>query len=349
MTQRKLVTIKTITNIEPIPDADAIEVVTVDHGWKVVVKKEDNYRINDKVLYFEVDSWVPHRIAPFLSNGHEPREYEGVKGERLRTIKLRGQISQGLVLKFRKQNPALSSPWSMEGDLIFIHPESEEHLAETLNVKKWEPPIPTQLAGNVEGKFPSFVYKTDQERCQNLYNEIFLEHIAEEYEVTEKLEGSSMTVFYKDGEFGVCSRNWNLKDEGDNTFWAVAKKLNLLQCLNQLGRNIALQGELIGPGVQKNYYNLKEHLFMLFDIFDIDKAEYLRPEERHEVNKYLNIPHVPIIASSMKLEFNCVDDLLKFAEGKSASVNREREGLVFKSHHSSFSFKAISNKYLLKQ
>lgn len=98
---RKLVTVKTITNISPIPGADVIEVVTVDHGWKVVVKKEDNYQIGDKVLYFEVDSWVPHHIAPFLSKGHEPREYEGVKGERLRTIKLRGTTSQGLVLKIK--------------------------------------------------------------------------------------------------------------------------------------------------------------------------------------------------------------------------------------------------------
>ena len=96
---RKLVTIKTITNIQPIPEADLIEVVTVDHGWKVVVRKEENYQLNEKVLYFEVDSWVPHSIAPHLSKGKEPSEYNGVLGERLRVVKLRGVISSGLIMR----------------------------------------------------------------------------------------------------------------------------------------------------------------------------------------------------------------------------------------------------------
>ncbi len=90
MTERKMATVRKIIEINPIPDADAIEVAVVD-GWKVVVKK-DEFNVNDIVVYCEIDSWIPFDLAPFLSKGKEPREYNGVKGERLKTVKLRGQI-----------------------------------------------------------------------------------------------------------------------------------------------------------------------------------------------------------------------------------------------------------------
>lgn len=93
---RKLATIRRIAAILPIPNADAIEVAQVDN-WKVVVKKGD-HRVGELVIYCEVDSWIPHEIAPLLSKGQEPREYEGIKGERLRTVRLRGTTSQGLIL-----------------------------------------------------------------------------------------------------------------------------------------------------------------------------------------------------------------------------------------------------------
>jgi RNA ligase (TIGR02306 family) len=94
---RKLATIRRIADIQPIEGADAIEVATVD-GWKVVIKKNE-FKVGDLAVYLEIDSWIPHELAPFLSKGQEPREYNGVKGERLRTIKLRGTTSQGLLLK----------------------------------------------------------------------------------------------------------------------------------------------------------------------------------------------------------------------------------------------------------
>ena len=94
---RKLASIRRITDIQPIKGADALVVATVD-GWKVVVKK-DEFKVGDLAVYIEIDSLVPHELAPFLSKGQEPREYNGVKGERLRTIKLRGQVSQGLLIK----------------------------------------------------------------------------------------------------------------------------------------------------------------------------------------------------------------------------------------------------------
>ena len=97
MSERKMATIRKIDEIRPIEGADAIEAAVVG-GWVVVIKKGE-FRAGDLAVYLEIDSWVPHEIAPFLSKGQEPREYNGVKGERLRTVKLRGTTSQGLLLK----------------------------------------------------------------------------------------------------------------------------------------------------------------------------------------------------------------------------------------------------------
>jgi RNA ligase (TIGR02306 family) len=93
---RKLATIRVIDGIQPIQGADAIECAVVG-GWKVVVKKGE-FLVGESALYLEIDSWVPHELAPFLTKGDEAKEFEGVKGNRLRTVKLRGQISQGLLL-----------------------------------------------------------------------------------------------------------------------------------------------------------------------------------------------------------------------------------------------------------
>ena len=93
---RKLATIRRIDALTPIDGADAIECATVG-GWKVVVKKGE-YTVGDLAVYCEIDSWIPTELAAFLSKGKEPREFEGIKGERLRTVKLRGQLSQGLLL-----------------------------------------------------------------------------------------------------------------------------------------------------------------------------------------------------------------------------------------------------------
>ena len=95
---RKLASIRRISDIQPIPDADMIHVVTVD-GWKVVAQKAMGYKVGDLVVYLEIDSWVPHTLAPFLTkNAAIPKVFNGIEGERLRTIRLKGQISQGLLM-----------------------------------------------------------------------------------------------------------------------------------------------------------------------------------------------------------------------------------------------------------
>jgi RNA ligase (TIGR02306 family) len=345
-TVRKLASIRPITYIKPIEGADAIECAIVDGGWPVVVKKGE-YKVGDIAVYFEIDSWVPHELAPFLSKGQDPREYNGVKGERLKTIKLRGQVSQGLLLP-------LECLGSIANDVSV-----GEDVSHILNIQKWEPPIPAQLQGTMKGNFPHFIPKTDQERCQNLRKEIFEEHEGETYEVTLKLDGSSTTIYIKDGEVGVCSRNIDLKETEGNSFWKAAREQNIIEPILELskekGEEYAIQGELIGEGIQGNPEKLKGQRFYLFDIYSITESRYMTPFERYAVLDQLkrggaDIEHVPIIEPCFELTKNLstIDELLEFAEGPSLNPQTKREGLVFKSFWSDFTFKAIANSYLLK-
>lgn len=338
---RKLASIRKIDRIDSIPGADQIEVATIG-GWKVVVKR-DEFQPNDLAVYCEVDSWIPHELAPFLSKDKEPREYNGVKGERLRTIKLRGQTSQGLLLPL---NELLKMKY--DGDSVV---GEGDDVTEMLGIQKWEAPVPANLVGMAKGLFPTFIKKTDQERVQNLTSEIAEWHkVGYLFEVSEKLDGSSMTIFFKDDEVGVCSRNLELKEDDSNTFWRVAKAESLIDKLKNLGRNIAIQGELIGEGIQGNKYGIKGQKFYLFDIFDIDSYSYVSPEKRRTLAKMLDINHVPVISGDKDLGTGTVEEILQWAEDKSRLNDRvEREGLVFKlCGDGNISFKSISNKFLLK-
>lgn len=351
---RKLATIRRIDELRPIEGADAIECAVVG-GWSVVVKKGEFYN-GELAVYLEIDSWVPTELAPFLSKGSEPREYNGVKGERLRTIKLRGQVSQGLLLKtVSVDNAALAI-----GPLQFPAIEGYD-LTEDLCIQKYEAPIPAQLAGQVRGSFPSFVSKTDQERIQNLTKELeqWQGNNQFTWEVTEKLDGSSMTVYVRDEDEGVCSRNLDLKLDENNSFWKVAIRENLIEKIRSTGRNLALQGELIGEGIQKNPYGIRDQDFRLFDIYDIDRGDYMTPFERRVFCDTHNIKHVPLIMTEYVIDGvvhlvqtvgSGVQGLLALAEGKSAlNAKAEREGLVFKCNtFGGPTFKAISNKFLLK-
>lgn len=333
---RKLASIRKIAAVRPIPSADSIECAVVG-GWTVVIKKGE-FQAGDLAVYCEIDSWIPHGLAPFLSKGPEPREYRGVKGERLSTVKFRGQLSQGLLLPL---DPAMPPTEGLD-------------VTDQLGIIYYASSTPGTGIGDSEGKFPYVIPKTDQERIQNLCEEFAQWQTDEvDWEVTEKLDGSSMTVYVHNEDSGVCSRNLKLKDSVDSRFWKVAHREQLLASLSGSKRNLALQGELIGEGIQKNPYNLKDQKFYVFDIFDIDNNKYLSPSERIEFCEKYNISHVPVISNKMKLDESngmaTVEQVLQFAEGKSILNNKtEREGIVFKSVLPGWSFKAISNKFLLK-
>jgi ATP-dependent RNA circularization protein (DNA/RNA ligase family) len=175
-----------------------------------------------------------------------------------------------------------------------------------------------------------------------------------------------------DGVFGVCSRNLELADPGEskpgtalcedgverpkkeNTFWKVAKELLIREKLSSLGENYAIQGELIGEGVQGNPYKIKGHTLRLFNVFNIDTQEYLSLDDMvhflHKINvddKPLEL--VPVINYDYKLP-PIIEEILSYAEGKSRLYEgAEREGIVIRNRDKSISFKAISNNFLLKE
>lgn len=341
---RKMATVRQILAVDPIPNADAIEVATVG-GWRVVIQKGE-YQPGDLAIYCEIDSWIPTELAPFLSKGKESREFNGVKGERLRTVKLRGQLSQGLLLPLTVMNPRMAELQD------HLHNAEGFDCSEWLNIQRWEMPVSAQLAGEVRGNLPTVIPKTDQERVQNLAKEIAAAAAeGQQFEVTEKLEGSSMTCYLIDGEFGVCSRNLDLKQTDTNTLWttAVAEDIQAKMRKFHPAWNYAVQGELVGPGIQGNIYRLAKPAFYVYDVYDIDQGEYLRPYERTSMCIATGLNHVPVIIAGKDLGAGTVDELLTWAEGASAlDEQQEREGIVFKAENSGFSFKAISNRYLLK-
>jgi len=314
--ERKLASIRKISDLSPIEGADKIEVATID-GWKVVVAKDVNHKVGDLVVYCEVDSFLPIREEFEFLRKSSHKKMGDQEGFRLKTIRLRGQLSQGLILP------------------IHILPFGEafhegQDVTEVLGIVKYEPPVPAELAGKVKGLFPSFLRKTDEERVQNLTSE-YEEYRTSDHKfyVTEKLDGSSATFYLRNGEFGVCSRNLELLETEGNTFWKVARELNLENKMKSLGKNISIQAELIGESVQGNPYKIKGQKFK-------DTVEMLGLET------------VPVLDTNFKLP-DTNDELLKFADSKSElNPNYDREGIVIRTLDRKISFKVISNKFLLK-
>jgi RNA ligase (TIGR02306 family) len=333
--ERKLASIRKISDIQPIEGADMIELAIVD-GWKVVVAKNVNHKVGDLVVYCEIDSFLPIKEEfEFLRKGSYKKMVDGTEGFRLRTIKLRGQVSQGLIL------PIHTLPL-----LEMVH--EGQDVTEMLGIVKYEPPIPAELAGKVKGLFPSFLRKTDEERIQNLSGEIETWKDKTFY-VTEKLDGSSATFYYKDGEFGVCSRNLELLETEDNTFWKFARQVDLENKMRDFDINISLQGELIGEGIQGNPYKIKGQTVRFFNLFDIDLQEYHNLSMFEGVCNRFGVEMVPILNKHFDM-FDTVEELLEYADGKSVlNPNFDREGVVIRSLDRKISFKAISNKFLLNE
>lgn len=340
--ERRLATIRRIADLQPIEGADRIEIAVVD-GWHVIAKKGE-YQVGDLAIYLEIDSWVPHTVAPFLTKeGKEPREYKGVKGERLRSMKMRGQLSQGLLL----------NPDDLRGrtGIIPFGVEEDRDVTVHLGILKWEREIPANLRGTVKGNFPAELRKTDQERVQNAKRILQQE---DSWEVSIKLDGSSMTCSIDaEDSFSVCSRNLMLVETEGNSFWLVARKQDLETKLRAMidayGSRLAIQGELIGPGVQGNQELLTELEFRLFDIWDIQKGQYLLPHQRRElVERFMPGEHVPVLGVCN--DTPTVEIALSMAEGTSLNPKVQREGIVFKSMtRPGVSFKAVSNSWLLKK
>ena len=326
---RKLASIQRILALEAIEGADAIEKATV-LGWQLVVKKGE-FRVGDLCVYCEIDSLFPDKPE---------FEFLRPRGMRIKTIRLRGQVSQGICF------PLEILP---EGTLI----EEDADVTDALEITKWELPVPVHLSGTVKGSFPSFIPKTDETRVQ------VLQHLLDELAgtvcyVTEKLDGSSATFYLKDGEFGACSRNLELREEPGNGFWMVARLLDIENKLRSTGRNLALQGELLGPGVNGNKLKIKEITVRFFNAFDIDRFKYFSFGELKQLLTDLDLPMVPVLED----DFVLIADIPKLVEKATirSTVSPEiwAEGIVIRPLEEQFlrqervSFKAINPEFLIK-
>lgn len=326
---RKLASIQKIKSLESIEGADAIEKAQV-LGWQLVVKKGE-FKVGDFCVYCEIDSLLPDKPEfAFL----KPRKM------RIKTVKLRGQVSQGICF------PLSVLP---EGTPISEGME----VTEILGITKYEPAIPAFLEGVMKGRFPSFIPKTDEPRVQNMQD--FLDQYkGEKCYITEKIDGSSVTYYYRNGEFGVCSRNMELVEDDKNSLWKYAREADIENKLRSLNKNLALQGEIVGENIQKNTLKLKSQTVFFFNVFDIDAYKYLDFKEYISLIKSMDLNTVPIVEEEYTLE-NDINKLVEKSIGKSL-INPQgwREGIVIRSHKEQFingerfSFKAVNPKFLLK-
>jgi RNA ligase (TIGR02306 family) len=353
MTERKLSTIQQIDDLSPIEDADKIEIAHI-LGWQVVVKK-DQFKVGDFVVYHEIDSFLPiHLRYEFLRKSCY-KNVEGLgEGFRIRTIKLRKQISQGLILPLDDYNIFQESETVFKytnvcGNTYYLSPQ--EDLSELFGIIKYDPPVPACLRGQAKGNFPSFIPRTDETRIQNLWKRNKKDIVNHSFERTLKLDGSSVTFFNYEGQVGVCSRNLELKLE-DNTS-AYVKFANETDILQSIPEGYAVQAELMGPGIQGNREKLKTTEIYIFNIFNIVEQRYLTPEERCKFYwDFLTgerIKHCPFLGNILISEDTELKDLLEYSD-ITPSINHDiSEGIVYKRLDGKYSFKVISNRFLLNE
>lgn len=344
---RHLATVQTIKDLQPIEGADAIEVATV-LGWHVVVKKGE-FKVGDKCIYFEVDSFLPAddwRYEFLKKGGTKKMLINGIEEEgiRLRTIRLRGQVSQGLCLPITIIQQSLGRDFLEEGNDV----------SEILGIYKYEPPVPAQLSGVAKGPFPSFIPKTDEPRIQGC-PDILERYKNTPFYMTEKIDGSSVTIYLKDGELNVCSRNLNLLETEENTYWKIVRQMGIEEKLQQFP-HIALQGELVGEGINGNRLKLKGQTIYFYNAYHIEAGEYLSYLDFYKfIVTEIKLPIVPLIDDSFYLP-KTVDELVAEATKKSIlNPGVLAEGIVIRAMDETrdldigrLSFKVINPEYLLK-
>ena len=342
---RKLASVQQIWKIEPIEGADSIEVANV-LGWKCVVKKGEFHPM-DLAVYFEVDSFLPIRPEfEFLRKSSYKKTDVMGEGFRLRTVKLRGQISQGLLLP------------------LSILPQAEydigDDVSSLLGVKKWEEEERVTAGGTVIGGLPWFIPKTDETRVQAL-PELIDAFDGLRYYISTKMDGASHSVGLDESGFHVCSRNCEIKDDGKSSFyemikrWDLEYKMRLYMERHDLS-SLVIQGELCAPGIQGNPLKLTHPVWYVFTV--IMNGQRVGIESMMTICSIMGLNHVPIeeIGDNFPEKYYTVDMVLDRADGKYPN-GAIREGIVVRPvfpvrcdllDGDWLSMKAVSNKYLLK-
>lgn len=334
---RKLVTIQEITSIHPIANADRLETAKV-LGWNIVVGKNE-FEPGDKIVFFEIDSLLPETDPVFEKFQARSQKTVFVDGKEIRghvvsTMKLRGVISQGLVMALSDFN---------------IDPDTEigTEVTDLLGVVKWEEAIP--VSSDIVGKFDSrFAPKSDAIRVQSLI-ENWDEIKQMDWEVTVKADGTSTTLINDDGKVRIFSRNWEISE--DSTAFAVAKETGLIDEITK-HTGMAVQFELVGPGIQSNRLKLSKLTPLVFAVWD--RGQKLKREEWPEL---MLENAVPLLGDEWRPQ-GTVEEMIEKVSGLRGSITKNvlDEGIVFHTVGDNLpvwmdrnaNFKIINNKFLIK-
>jgi RNA ligase (TIGR02306 family) len=336
--KRKLASVVRVSAVHPIKDADRIELAQVA-GWQCVVKKGEV--VPDALaVYLEIDAIPPdtESFAWLWQQKNASARLPRPANFRIRTLRLRGQLSQGLLMPLSQLGLSDVS----EGD----------DLTERLGIVKYEPPAPSGM-GDYRGPFPSIVPKTDELRVQS-FPAVLGELRGQPFVATVKMDGTSVTFVKVDGTLHVCGRNHSIA-EGENLYWYVATKRRLGQVLDA-HPTLALQGEVVGPGIQKNPAGLTDKDVFLFSAYDWQAGRFLSDAQLRSIGRAFDVPIVPIAFEGEAFD-ETLESLLLRAEGLYPGTSNQREGVVVRPKEDlrsevlggRLSFKAISNRYLLDE
>ncbi len=343
---RKLASIQRIWKIEPIEGADRIELAHV-LGWQCVVNK-GQFRPMDLAIYFEIDSFLP--ISPVFefmrATSYRKSDIMG-EGFRLRTMRFRGQLSQGLLLPVShfKEIP--------------VDAELGTEVTEMLGVRKWEIEERITAGGTIIGNLPVDVPHTDETRVQE-EPELINDFAGVEYYITTKMDGSSHSVAIDEEGFHVTGHNYEYKDDGKSAFYELVKRDDIEEKMRKYyeenGLNLlTIQGELCAPGIQQNRLRLTRPEWYVFTIRIDGKRLGLR--KMQEICKALELQMVPVeeIGTDLPSKYPTVEALLERADGeypkggkKEGIVIRPTEPIYNERVSAALSMKVVSNKYLLK-
>jgi len=319
----KLAVIAKVLELAPIEGADRIDRASV-LGWHTVVKK-GLHKVGDLVVMIFPDSYA--------YKSYVDETYVGEEKTRIKTLKMRGQYSAGLVLPVSEVYAAAER----KGLPSKVWEEGEE-VSVLLDVEKWVAPVRASLGGETKGDFPTnIVRKTDElnfrSEPQALEEARTSEKFASvEFVATLKCDGSSGTFIFKNGEFRVCGRNKEFVENEGNSFWRIARKYKIEEMLRAAPLEMALQGEVCGPGIQGNPMKLSELTFFVFQLRDVTNHVWFNWDRVKSICTTHGIPHVPEITRFMfGTTSPSIDDLQELANNTKYDTGRApAEGVVIR-------------------
>lgn len=326
-----LASIERITQLKAIDGADNILAGKVLDYWTVIRKGE----------FQNGDLCVWHNPDTICDSNNPVYKFLEKNNYRLKVVRLRGQVSQGLAL------PVSAFGWTNGTiDNVTVLTEGLD-VSELVRIQKYEKPIPACLKGVMAGQFPGFLRKTDEPNLRS-YRDIHYEILQRPYYVSIKIDGSSGTFYFKDGKFGVCSRTIELLESEDNAYWQIARKYKIEEALKNKGGNFALQGEVYGPGIQGNKLGVSDLRFAAFNLFNIDTLSYMSLNELNIFCYNSNLPKVDIISPP---QIMTIESLVEFANELKYPTGGPAEGIVIRcalAGKKLISGKIISETFCLK-